>query len=229
MTGVGAEIYFGGPREVYLCEFERGTRTLFQCGSNEQGEDQKKGLLFKNFHKYKKVFSSKISTNSSCRPKVLAIFHEFLSEDKKKRSSSQKLYKILCGCTKITKIRAENTNLGVLCLDLHFNSPEPVNFFGAVLAWKGTIFVWGGTNSHLAEHGHGMPPSWRRACQSQQKISQCHDLAQDFLNLRINQFYKKWINFITESFFFFERERIHFDPSLLRLILYFSRVLIWFR
>ena len=30
-----------------------GTRNLFQCGSNEQGEDQKKkGLQFKNFHKF---------------------------------------------------------------------------------------------------------------------------------------------------------------------------------
>ena len=63
MTEVGgAEINFGGPREVYLSEFERGTRNLFQCGSNEQGEDQKrssvqkfpqikKGLQFENFHK----------------------------------------------------------------------------------------------------------------------------------------------------------------------------------
>ena len=32
----------------------------------------------------KKVFSSKIPTNSGCRLKILAIFHEFLSKDKKK-------------------------------------------------------------------------------------------------------------------------------------------------
>ena len=43
MTG-RAEINFGGAREVYFCEFERGTRNLFQSGSNEHGEDQKKGL-----------------------------------------------------------------------------------------------------------------------------------------------------------------------------------------
>ena len=43
--------------------------------------------------------------------------------------------------------------------------------------------VWGSTATEC--------PPWRRACQSQQKISQYHDLAQDFLNLRINQFYKK--------------------------------------
>ena len=38
-----AEINFGGAREVYLCEFERGargTRNLLQSGSNEQGENQ---------------------------------------------------------------------------------------------------------------------------------------------------------------------------------------------
>ena len=46
-----------------------GTRSLLmwirECGSNEKGEDQKK-----------KVFSSKISTNSGFHLKVLAIFHE---------------------------------------------------------------------------------------------------------------------------------------------------------
>ena len=52
-----------------------GTRNLFQCGSNEQGEDQKK----------KKAFSSKISTNSGHRLKILAIFHEFLSVEQKKK------------------------------------------------------------------------------------------------------------------------------------------------
>ena len=43
VTG-GAEINFRRAREVYLCEFERGTggtRNLSQSRSNEQGEDQK--------------------------------------------------------------------------------------------------------------------------------------------------------------------------------------------
>ena len=35
--------------------------------------------------KEKKVFSTKISTNSCCRLKIFAIFYEFLSEDQKKR------------------------------------------------------------------------------------------------------------------------------------------------
>ena len=125
----------GGAPKIYLCEFERSTTNLFQCGPNEQDEDQKK------------VFSSKISTNSVYRLKILAIFHEFLSEDRKKRSSSQNFHEIRCESTKITKIRAVNTNLGVLGLDLHSNSPEPVNFFGAQfsLGEGGTIFVWGST------------------------------------------------------------------------------------
>ena len=53
-----------------------GTRNLFQCGSNELGEDKKK----------KKVFSSKMSTNSDYRLKIVAIFHEFLSEDQKNKT-----------------------------------------------------------------------------------------------------------------------------------------------
>ena len=48
---------------------------LFECGSNEKGEYQKK--------KKKKVFSANISINSGCRLKILAIFHKFLSEEKK--------------------------------------------------------------------------------------------------------------------------------------------------
>ena len=68
MTG-GAEINFWGARKIYSCEFERGTRNLFVCGSNEKGEDKKK------------VFSTKISTNSGYRLKILAIFPEFLNED----------------------------------------------------------------------------------------------------------------------------------------------------
>ena len=51
-----------------------------EISSNEQGEDLKK----------KKVFSSKISTNSSYRLKILAIFHEFFSEDQKKKGLRSK-------------------------------------------------------------------------------------------------------------------------------------------
>ena len=55
-----------------IWEGHESTRNLFQCGSNEQGEDKKKGLQFKN---------------SGYRLKILAIFHQFLSEDQKKKKS----------------------------------------------------------------------------------------------------------------------------------------------
>ena len=67
----GARIAWLGGRN----KFGGGTRNLFQCGSNEHGEDQKK----------KKVFISKISKNSGYRLKILAIFYKLLSEDKKKK------------------------------------------------------------------------------------------------------------------------------------------------
>ena len=62
----GAEINFGEAREVYLCEFKSVNQTK------------------KMKTKEKKVFSSKIFTNSSFHLKILAIFHESQSEDKKK-------------------------------------------------------------------------------------------------------------------------------------------------
>ena len=145
----GAEINFWEAREVYLCEFERDTRNLFQYGSNEKGEDQKK------------VFSTKISTNSRYRLKVLAIFQEFLSKDQKKekKRSRPKSFMKSGVSSKITKIWAVNTNLGVLGLDLHSSSPEPVNFFGAQSSLGGGHnFRLGGTSSHLGGHGPGMPP-----------------------------------------------------------------------
>ena len=48
-------------------------RSLFECGSNEKGQDQKK------------VFSTNIYTNSDSRLKILAIFREFLGKDQKKK------------------------------------------------------------------------------------------------------------------------------------------------
>ena len=58
VTG-GAEINFGGAREVCLCEFERGTGNLSQSGSNKQGEDQRiKGISGRN-RKFKQFFRPK--------------------------------------------------------------------------------------------------------------------------------------------------------------------------
>ena len=118
--------------------------------------------------KQKKGFRPKISTKSGCRLKILAIFHDFWSEDqkkKKKRSSSQNLHKIRWKFTKITKTqllltnsRAVNTNLGVLGLDLHSRSPESVNFFGAQSSLGGHNFRLGGTSSHLGGTAPECPP-----------------------------------------------------------------------
>ena len=132
MTG-GAEISFGGAWEVYLCEFERGTRNLFHCGSNEQGEDQKKRSSVQKFPQILVIVS-----------KFLRFFTNSLVMTKKKRSSSQNFYEIRCESTKITKIRAVNTNFEVLGLDLHSTSPEPVNFFGAHYSLGGAKFSFRG-------------------------------------------------------------------------------------
>ena len=134
VTG-GAEIKFVGAREVYLCEFEKGT------GAREiySSVDQTKKLKTK-----KKVFSTKISTNSGYRLKIPTIFHEFLSEDQKKGLRPKCFMKSGCESTKITKIRAVNANLGVLRVELHSSSLEPVNFFGAQSSLGGAqAVIWG--------------------------------------------------------------------------------------
>ena len=104
--------------------------------------------------KKKKVFSSKIFTNSSYRHKIPAILQEFFSEDQKtKRSLSKNSDEIRCESTKITNVRAVNTNLGVLGLDLHSSNPKHVNIFMAQSSLGGTQFsfgeaqavIWGGT------------------------------------------------------------------------------------
>ena len=70
-----------------------------------------------------------------------------------------------------------NTNLGVLGLDLHSNSPEPVNFLrGTVLAWGGAIFVWGaqaaiwGARPRNAPRGAG-PDVLERSCKKIYRFS----------------------------------------------------------
>ena len=72
------------------------------------------------------------------------VFHELLSEDKKKKEFRPKTFMKSGESTKITKIRAVDTNLGVLGLDLHFSSPESVNFFGAQFWLGGAQFYFGG-------------------------------------------------------------------------------------
>ena len=100
------------------------------------------------------------------RPKIsqiLVVVSKFLRfstksemKTKTKRSSSQNLNEIQRKFTKTTKTqflrtnsRAVNTNLGILGLDLHFSSLEPVNFFG--------------TQSSFGRARPRNAPPWRRA------------------------------------------------------------------
>ena len=89
------------------------------------------------------VFCSKVFTHSGCRLQILAIFQEFLSEGKKESlrpksfMSTQKLKKKKVPAREFWAV---STNLGVLCLDLHSSSPEPVNFVGAQSSLGGCNF-----------------------------------------------------------------------------------------
>ena len=72
---------------------------------------------------------------------------------------------------KLRKILAVNTNLGVLGLDFHFSSPEPVNFFWAQSSLGGAQFsfggaqavIWGGT----APECPPVAPGQQESCESQ--------------------------------------------------------------
>ena len=79
-------------------------------------------------------------------------------------------HEIRCESTKIMKkqfllanSRAISTNLGVLGLDLHSSSPEPVNFFGPQSLLEEAEFLFGGAQA--VNWGGTAPecPPWRRA------------------------------------------------------------------
>ena len=131
----------------------RGAREVYSS------MDQTKKVKTK---KIKKGLRPKIFTNSGCRLKILAIFHEIWSEDQKKRSSSQNLNEIRREFTKITKTqflltnsRGINTNWGILGLDLHSSNLEPVNFFGAQSSLGGAqAVIWGAR----PRNAHPPPP-----------------------------------------------------------------------
>ena len=127
-----------------------GAREIYSSvdQTNKVKTKRKKGLQFKNFHKFW------LSSQNSCD------FSRILKRGpKNKRFLSQKFYEINCKSSKITKMRAVNTNLGVLGLNLHSNSPEPVNFFGAQSSLGGGhSFRLGGTSSHLGGTAPECPP-----------------------------------------------------------------------
>ena len=101
-------------------------------------------------------------------PQILVIVSKFLrfftnslvkTEIKKKKVVVPKVLWNPLWVTKIMKLRAVNTHLGVLGLDLHSGSYKPVNFFGAQSSL-------GGHNFRLEGHGPGMPPEARGLKQS---------------------------------------------------------------
>ena len=121
--------------------------------------------------KNRKGLRSKISTNSGCHFKILAIFHEFLSEEQKKKKEKkvfiQKALWNPVWVHKNNEITGGKHQFGSLRLDLHFKRLEPVDFFGSQSSLGGTIFVWGGTSTHLGgarPRNAPPPPLWRRAC-----------------------------------------------------------------
>ena len=64
------------------------------------------------------------------------------------------------------KMRAVNTNVEVLGLDLHSNSPKLVNFFGAQSSLGGAQFSSGGGAQAVIWGARPRnAPSWRWACQ----------------------------------------------------------------
>ena len=118
----------------------------------------------KRWRPKKKVFSTKISTNSGCCLKILAISHEFLSEDQKKRSSSQRFYEIRCESTKITKNSSYSRILGrktatweslaSICTPV---APSLLISSGHNFRFGAQAVIWGvGTAPEC--------PPWRRAC-----------------------------------------------------------------
>ena len=131
--GRGAEINFGGAREVYLCEFKKGT------GARE---------IYPSLDQINKVRSKKSKGFSGRNRKFKRFFRPKTGDLQKKRSSSQKRHKIWCQSTK-------NTNLD---LDLRSRSPEPVNFFGARPRLGGHKQLVGGARSRYAPRGAGSGP-----------------------------------------------------------------------
>ena len=120
-----------------------GTRNLFQCRANEQGEDQKKkGLQFKNL------------TNSGYRHKILAIFHEFFGEDQKKGLRPKSFMKSAVSPQKLRKIPIWEFQASIctpIAPSLLISSGHSPRFGGAQFGWGAQAVIWGG-------HGPGMPP-----------------------------------------------------------------------
>ena len=92
--------------------------------------------------------------SKGARREVYSSVDQTKKEKTKKRSLPQKFYVVRCESSKITKRQfllanstAVNTNLGVLGLNLHSNSPKSVSFFGAQPSLGEHKFCWGGAQA----------------------------------------------------------------------------------
>ena len=133
-------LHFGGAREVYLCEFERGT------GAREiyPGLDQ----MNKEKTKDSKEFSGR-------NWEFKRFFRLKTGDLQKKRSSFQKCHEIRCQSTKITKIPLATPIWASICTPV---APSLLISSGHSPCLGGHNFRLGGTSSHLGGHGPGMPP-----------------------------------------------------------------------
>ena len=65
-------------------------------------------------------------------------------------------------------------------------------------------------------------PDFEDFSRSQRKISRYHDLAQDFLSLKMNQFFEKLFNFVCEYLVFLKGKEYSSTPTSTDLIFFKS-------
>ena len=82
MTGGGRNKFWGGTRSLFIYIREGTVAREIYYSVDQMNKVKTK----------KKVFNSKISTNSSYRLKILAIFHELFREDQRKKGLRPKTF-----------------------------------------------------------------------------------------------------------------------------------------
>ena len=133
-VGGGAEINFGGAREVYFVgirEGHGGTRNLSQSGSNEQSEEQRLKGIFRPNSEIQAVFPA-----------------EDRRSTKKKGLPPRNVVK--------SGVSPQKTPIWAsICTPI---APSLLISSGHSPRLRGHNFRLGGTSSHLGRHGPGMPP-----------------------------------------------------------------------
>ena len=114
----------------------------------------------------KKGFSSKISTNSGYRLKILAIFHEFVSDDQKKKQkkglrpksfmksgvSPQKLQKY----GRQTRIWESQASICIpITPSLLISSGHSPRLGGTIFVWGAQAVIWGARPRNAPPRGAG--------------------------------------------------------------------------